>query len=1163
MTRKNKKAHFKRSSIACALALSFAFGAVPAVQAYETIPIISDTGIPYIHFNVLAPGEWHPIYEENSYYGPVDRELFREELTALELGTDYFWQLLRDSYAAQGPINILLMPYAVQDDNASAMSPSNAATLMTDLGSAWCGLSTDPSKTAAYITVDSAVFNWYTDALPVLPHQAKDSDLPGTILHELFHAFGLTSAVSSVEKDGESWIAFPTNDTNLYTLNLHDITGHSMAQIMEESGEDAVLLNVVTPGNKDEEVITDQFNIYFNDRDSGAYFSAKHVDEVLNEAKIAWPVDIPNVWDPDELVEEARDPVPGLPINGLEGDGRYFDMSHIELQNSLMSHQYYRNWCVLMEAEIALLQDIGYDIDRRRFYGYSIYNSGTEDKKRVFKNANPYWARKDDGSGWIEGEPSHQEWGIGLHIYGSYNDVTQTASLLSDGQWGIGTRVDGVGNDLTIASGAVVQANGAGGKGILFSWGKNHNLTIEKGATVRAMGENGVAVSFDFGSNEMGDYWGYLGSYTALYKDNLMDVPEALQGPLVKNFTVNGKVEGELASIYISPNAYVETITIASGAEIKGDIISLWNPEETIYGKPHLYSGKEPLETRLFFGSDPGAESKVATLSAKSAGSKIVFNDDIIGADSIKLGVSGTTLVMTGTADVLTAAVLPESELQGGHFRLHGEEPLFLNAGSLVSTQANPVVIEGDYWHYEDKETKASLTLSVQDGKVIPLSVSGDSLLPESITVVGSPEGTWQPTGVVKAPASSGVVTTTQSDPVGVDFSWRDPSEYAASPTMSFTQTADGALVAKRSPQAYSSRMTGESKVIGKIFDQSAEHLTNDSSKALFAAMDWSDTNGQAIADAGRALMGDGLVDGTVVALQFERAAQMALDPSVPFTEPEGEYAWVKPVGGMSKARSIGTVRTDVAGLAGGMIRKNADGEAGLSVAALTARGDASTIDDYNAKGIWISAYRRAENIWDTPLFAKGSVRLGYINSDEDRVVHYAGLTDKTEADVDRWSLGLSAHTGRAFDLTDTVRIEPYTGFEGFVHYVPSYEEDSDGAAAMHVGSAIYRSLEAQVGVKLEGAVFEPNRAFWQVHAAYGRELMMDAGDMKLSFAASDLHGNFKRTVDFDSKNRLRSGAKVGLQNKEGFTLNARLDYEREGSSSAIVTGGIEVQWRF
>lgn len=1155
MTRKNKKALIKLSPIACALALSFAFGAAPAVHAYETIPIVSDTGVPYIHFNILKPGELHSVYDDFVFYDPVDRELMPDELTGLELGTDYFWQLLRDSYAAQGPINILLMPYAVRDDNASAMSPSNPDTLMTDLGSAWRGLSTDPSKTAAYITVDSAVFNWYMDELPVLPHQAKDTDLPGTILHELFHAFGLTSSYSAVELNGEDWIAFAPSDTNLYTLNLHDLTGRSMAEIMEQSGKDTILLNVVTPGSN-ETLPEDAFNIYFNDRDSGVYFSGEHVKEVLNNAEIAWPVDIPNVWNPEDLVGAARDPVPGLPINGLEGDGRYFDMSHIELQNSLMSHQYYRNWCVLMEAEIALLQDIGYDIDRRRFYGYSIYNNNL-----TFNNSNPYWARKDDGSGWIVGEPSQQEWGIGLHIYGSNNKVTQIAPLMSDGKWGIWTRVDGVGNDLTIASGTVVQANGAGGKGILFSWGKNHNLTIEEDATVRAMGDNGIGVSFDFGSNEMGDYWGYLGSYTALYQEHVIPVPKALRGPLVQNFTVNGKVEGKLASIYISPNALVENIIVAPGAEIKGDIISLWDPDETIYGKRHLYYGEDPRGTTLLFGTtdDPYSDSEAAKLSAKNAGSKIVFNDNIIGPKSIILGINDVSLVMTGTADVLMAGVSPTGELQGGHLRLHSDCPLFLNEGSLVSTQTNPVVIEGDYWHHGDK---ASLTLSVQDGKVIPLSVSSIFEMPDTVTLYGSPEGTWQASGTVKAPAASAVVTT-QSNPVAVDFSWRDPSEYVASPTMSFTQTADGTLIAKRTPQAYSSRMTGESKAIGKIFDQSAEHLTTDSSKALFAAMDWSDMSGKTIAEAGRALMGDGLVDGTAAALQFERAAQMALDPSLPFTEPEGDYAWVKPVGGTSKVRSIGTVRTDIAGLAGGMIRRDADGEAGLSVAALTARGDASTIDDYNAKGIWVEAYRRAENIFDTLLFAKGSVRLGYINSDENRIVHYAGMTDKTEADVDRWSLGLSAHTGRAFELADTVRIEPYAGFEGFVHYVPSYDEDADGAAAMHAGSALYRSLEAQLGVKLEGAVFEPNRAFWQVHAAYGRELMPDAGDMKLSFAASDLRGNFKRAVDFDSKNRLRAGAKVGLQNKEGFTLNARLDYERESSSSAILAGGIEAQWRF
>ena len=138
--------------------------------------------------------------------------------------------------------------------------------------------------------------------------------------------------------------------------------------------------------------------------DSGCYFSGTNVNAVLtidsDHAQLAFPVD-------------SSIKVPGLPLNGDEG---YPELSHIELQNSFLSHQYFRNWSVPMEAELAMMQDLGYNIDRRNFFGFSVYNDNL-----TLENNNGYFARiKNEAGDWIydTNTPNTQDWGVGLHVYG-------------------------------------------------------------------------------------------------------------------------------------------------------------------------------------------------------------------------------------------------------------------------------------------------------------------------------------------------------------------------------------------------------------------------------------------------------------------------------------------------------------------------------------------------------------------------------------------------------------------------------------------------------------------------------------------------------------------------------------------------------------------------
>lgn len=633
-----------------------------------------------IKVNLSTPGtEWYidkfPVLPSNGtnsdYYGTITHEMFH----ALGLGT-YIRKVEVEDYDNRDAYFFGTDP----TDNGEVASKNNIA-LTND----------NPDRTATETVPPqdtTIVFNKYEMGL---------RDAFGRVAY-----YEVQGNNTYVYYDGAKYNAEEPIDPNSANP-LAGVTGKLVSREIVPLSLNDYTSTTFVPDKDKFYVIKDNSNNPITN--GGAYFTGKNVEEVLNGATIAWP-------------DGSKVPaVPGLPLNGYESaTDAEPELSHIELQNSLMSHQRYRNWCTFMEAEIALLQDLGYTIDRSKYFGKSIYNSGTAAQYFTYDNGQPF-----------DSTTMH---GIGLHVYGNYVDVTQNADINANGDYGIGIRVDGVGNKVTINSN--VSANGEGGNGLLVAYGKDHNITLNAGKTIEATGTDGVAARFDFGSNELGDEFEYRGSYILTSYTSKEDIDEMgeidpekansmkigwspiteknllsdINGELVTNFNVAGTLKGEKAAIYISENAYVQNINIHEGASLQGKIISCWNPKaiiyqnETIGGEetPDILAPAAEVYTNLNFGTKNIGEN----ISTEDSNFNLKYDYDIQGKNSIYMYVNSGTLDYNGTAEVNRLTIEHGATLTGIGTYILGTETTrgtFRNNGTfkLGGDDISTIYITGTY----------------------------------------------------------------------------------------------------------------------------------------------------------------------------------------------------------------------------------------------------------------------------------------------------------------------------------------------------------------------------------------------------------------------------------------------------------------------------------
>lgn len=736
--------NFRLSLLSMSIVAAFAYNPAYAVNSY-TIPSslgIHEDDTPYVDdrtpntesvdfptasasqsiysngkniFNIHFFGQGSEIKDFNSPNSPPEYsstyDLSDNQKQGILSGTQYWADILGKGF--KQPVNFFVYTYNANNADATFYSykDNQLHQLAGWFSRAASGKETVGAHDGGYIRIGKFKVNNSTEAPPsmdfehALPtHEWNAIPLTSVMFHEIGHALGIASSENPIctndnrivdcsdnlppliSNDNQITQLTSTNNTvtdgvlDNYTNNLYDSTG-KRAKVGMYVVPYAALKNFQEDYDVPDEDIFVVADPDENEISGRSYFSATHVQEVLNGATL----------------EYGSGKVPGIPIGWSEG---YGEISHLQTRNGMMSHWNYRNYTSFMEVEYALLQDLGYTIDRRNWFGYSIYGDD-----QTLENTNGYFLRNAEGAAYIPGQYNPTQLGVGLHIYGSRNTVTQKADILSSGVGGTGIRVDGLeGNKLTIAKGIKVHADGKNGNGLLVSYGKNH--VINHQGDIRARGENGVGARFDFGDNLFPNTWEYRGSYIWIVGGKNTDLDttalsstglrlEELQGPLVKRFDIAGHLEGAQQAIYIAPNAYVEQINVLDGAEIIGDIQSDWRHFDVILPKDETM----PDGVTIQAPEGTPAESLNTQLNFKS---NLVYRGNITGTDNIQMNIMGAddgtsrTLAYRGHAKVLGVNVAPNGVLLGGEYTLSSRE--FINRGSIGgSTDGTPLVIhQGD-----------------------------------------------------------------------------------------------------------------------------------------------------------------------------------------------------------------------------------------------------------------------------------------------------------------------------------------------------------------------------------------------------------------------------------------------------------------------------------
>lgn len=541
----------------------------------------------------------------------------------------------------------------------------------------------------------------YTRFLPT----ETPANLTAVLIHEMGHALGMVTKMEIDKFTGfNSFASDYDGEQNfaMHLINKDGIKAEPGMLIITE--EDFKKYNTEHPDAKLDRKKVFILDNTFGTPEQNVWFVGDHTEEVLGEAKFG---------------EQE-----GIPVDAYNYFGnKNIDLCHLKF-NGIMSSRYYANTATFTEAELAIFQDLGYKLDRKNYYGKSIYNDGL-----TYTNTQGYSARNAEGTAYVDGRANETALGVGLHVYGSKNTITQAGDILTKGFGAAGILVNGLENNIILAKDTQVRADGANAYGVLFSYGRDHNFT--QNGVVTSLGTDGNAVVFDMGNNSGGLCNEYHGSYIRYFK--YLDLEEAnstygkvimgnneyltedfsatsdqffnyandeLKGALVNSYDVNGTLKGGKNAIYIGKNAFVKDININEGSQIVGNITSDWKDFREVNGNSYdeevgPIEGYNIYGLKIQYNGHMGNDGYAYTDYIPNLVTNLNFNanmnyaGEIKGYNNIKMNVKENTLNFTGTADVVSVNIAEGASLFGGTYNLQKQEVAELDKPSATAINSS------------------------------------------------------------------------------------------------------------------------------------------------------------------------------------------------------------------------------------------------------------------------------------------------------------------------------------------------------------------------------------------------------------------------------------------------------------------------------------------